>query len=159
MIEDVLLFINFFKKERSFVTYGDKNKGKLLGEGVVENSSTIIIDGVLFMKGLKNKLLSISQLCYKGYSITFDTLNCIIEHKSDKKMIFKGSMIDNLYMINLDDVSNNGTKCLVTRSEDFWSWHKRLGHVHFDLINKTTFKNLVIGLSKIKFYEENLCDA
>lgn len=123
------------------------------------NPSTITISGILFVKGLKHNLLSIIQLCDKGYSITFDPLNCIIEYKNDKEKFFKGSRIDNIYMLNVDDVSNIGTKCLVTRSEDSWLWHRRLGHVHFDLINKITTKNLVIGLPKMKFSKEKLCDA
>lgn len=108
------------------------------------NPSTITIDDVLYVKGIKHNLLSISQLCNKGYSITFDPFNSIIEHKNDKDKMFRGSRIDNVYMLNLDEVSNIGTKCLVTQSEDFWLWHKRLGHVHFDLDNKIASKNLVL---------------
>lgn len=154
-----VVFINFVKKDRDFVTHGDNNKGKILGEGIVGNPSTITIDCVLFVKGLKNNLLNISKLCDKGYSITFDPLSCIIEHKCDKEKMFKDSRIDNVYMLNLDDASNIGTKCLVTQSEDSWLWHRRLGHVHFDFINKIAYKNLVIGLPKIKFSKEKLCDA
>lgn len=67
--------------------------------------------------------------------------------------------VDNVYMLNLDDVSNSGTKFVVTRHEEFWLWHRRLGNVHFDLINRITSNNLVIGLSKIKFLKEKICDA
>lgn len=45
----------------------------------MENLSTITIKGVLFVKGLKHDLLSISQLYKKWYSIVFNTLSCLIE--------------------------------------------------------------------------------
>lgn len=57
--------------------------------------------------------------------------------------MLKGDIVDNVYVLNLIDVSNSGTKCLVTRNEDFWLCHRRLGHTHFYLINKITLKNLV----------------
>lgn len=155
----MLLFIDFVKKACDLVMYGDNNKGKILGEGVVENPSTIIIDDVFFVKGIKRNLISISQLCDKGYSITFYTLNCIIEHKNDKEGMFKDFKIDSVYIVNLDDVSNIGIKCLITRSEDLWLWHKGLGHVHFELTNKIASKNLINCLPKIKFSKEKFGGA
>lgn len=68
----------------------------VLRGGVVVNPSIITINGVLLMKGLKHNLLSISQLYDKCYSIKFDSLNYIIEHKRDKDMMFKGSRIDHI---------------------------------------------------------------
>lgn len=57
--------------------------------------------------------------------------------------MLKGDIVDNVYVFNLIDVSNSGTKCLVTQNEDFWLCHGCLGHTHFYLINKITFYNLV----------------
>lgn len=74
-------------------------------------------------------------------------------------MVFKVSHVKNVHMINLDDVSKSGTKCLFIQSEVSWLWHKRLGHVHFELINKIVSKELVISLPKLKFSKSNLCDA
>lgn len=73
--------------------------------------------------------------------------------------MFKGLRINNTYMLNLDGVSLVGTKCLVTMSEDSWLWNRRLAYVNFDLLNKLTSKDLVIGLPKIKFSKDHLCDA
>lgn len=50
-------------------------------------------------------------------------------------------------------------KCLVAKNEESWFWHTNLGHVHFDLINKVMSKDLVVGLPKIKFLNDKLCDA
>lgn len=65
------MFLKFDDKENVHITYGDNVKGKLLGEGIVRNLSTITIENVLLVKEIKYNLLSISQLCDKGYFIVF----------------------------------------------------------------------------------------
>lgn len=62
-------------------------------------------------------------------------------------------------MFDLDDMSMHETKCLVYKKEDSWLWHKCLSHVHFNLLNKISSKNLVVGLPKIKFLKDKLCYA
>jgi hypothetical protein len=62
-------------------------------------------------------------------------------------------------MLDLNEVSLTSDKCLVTMSEDSWLWHRRLTHVNFDLLNKIVSKDLVLGLPKIKFTKDHLCDA
>lgn len=52
-----------------------------------------------------------------------------------------------------------GIQFLVTKNENSWLWQRCLEHVHFDLINKIAFKNLVVGLPKIKFSKGKLFDA
>jgi len=48
----------------------------------------------------------------------------------------------------------------MVKNEDSWLWHRRLSHVHFDLLNKVLSKDLVIGgVPKIKFEKDKLCDA
>lgn len=153
------MFTKFDHKENGHITYGDKIKGKILGEGVVENPSIITIKGVLFIKQLKQNLLRVSSLCNKRYAFAFNTLSCLIEHKANKSLMIKESRVDNIYFLVLDDVSMYGTKCLVANNENSWLWHRRLGHVHFDLINKITSKNIGVGLPKIKFCKDKLCNT
>jgi len=54
------------------VTYGD-NKGRILGRGSIGDNSILLIHDVLYVEGLKHNLLSISQLCHKGYQVIFKT--------------------------------------------------------------------------------------
>lgn len=110
------MFIKFGHKESGHVTYGDNTCDKILGEGVVGNPSIITIEGVLLVKGIKHNLLSVTQSCDKGYYIVFDTLSCIFQCKASKSLVCKGSMVDNIYMLDLYDVSMNGSKCLVTKN-------------------------------------------
>jgi len=73
--------------------------------------------------------------------------------------MFKGLRVNNVYVLDLDDVSSSGAKCLMAKNEDSWLWHRRLSHVHFDLLNKIVSKDLVVELPKIKFEKDRLCDA
>lgn len=81
------MFIDIVHKERDYINYGDNNWGKLLGEVIMGNLSTITIYGVLLVKALKHNLLSISQLWDKGYIITFDTLSYPIDPKANKERV------------------------------------------------------------------------
>lgn len=120
MTGDRSKFIEFTPKEDGFVTYGDNNRGKILGSGIVGNPITTTINNVLYVKVLRHNLLSISQLCDKGYKIVFDSLSCIIENIKTKKVEFKGHRVDNIYMLDLDGVGSSGSKSLATKSEDYW---------------------------------------
>jgi len=153
------MFIDFTRNKRGFVSYGDNNQGKILGKGVVGNPSTATIKYVRLVDGLKHNLLSISQFCDNGFTITFNTQCCIIKHYDDKDIMFKGLRVDIVYVLDLEDVSSSGAKCLIVKNEDSWLWHRLLSHVHFDLLNKVVSNDLVIGLPKIKFEKDKLCNA
>ena len=58
-------------KEEGYVTFGDNNQGKIIGKGTIGNKFSFSIDDILLVDGLKHYLLSISQLCDKGYIIRF----------------------------------------------------------------------------------------
>ena len=42
---------------------------------------------------------------------------------------------------------------------DTWTWHKRLGHVNFELLNDLCKHKLMIGLLKLEFTKDKPCDA
>jgi len=118
------MFIDFKRKEKGFVFYDDNNQGKILGKSVVGNPSTTTIKDVMLIDGLKHNLLSISQFCDNGFAITFNTQCCIIQHNYDKDIMFKGLRVDNVYVLDLNDVSSSGVKCLIAKNEDSWLWHR-----------------------------------
>jgi hypothetical protein len=62
-------------------------------------------------------------------------------------------------MISLDDISSNDAQCLVSKEEDSWLWHRRIAHIHMDHLNKLISKDLVVGLPKLRFEKDKLCDA
>src|SRR4051812_39432992 len=69
MTGDISLFVEFHTKKKGYVTYGDNNRGAILGKGSVGNPSTTTITDVLVIEGLKHNLLSISQCCNKDFKV------------------------------------------------------------------------------------------
>ena len=112
----------------------------------------------LLVENLKHNLLSISQLCDKGYRVIYDKSECVIENACDDKILFARNRCDNVYTINIDCVSTND-KCFFALHDDGWLWHRRLGHASMDLISKNSKNNLVKGLPKIKFQKDRICEV
>ena len=73
-----------------FVTYGDNNRGRILGVGDIGSKNKVIIKDVLLVEGLKHSLLSISQLCNRGYKITFEAEQCIIADSESTETVLVG---------------------------------------------------------------------
>ena len=49
-------------KKRGTVIFGDNNKGKVIGTGMVGNISKSLIENVLLVRDLKHNLLSLSLI-------------------------------------------------------------------------------------------------
>ncbi|XP_060187573.1 uncharacterized protein LOC132616852 [Lycium barbarum] len=132
-------------------------------EDEISDEESEEIENVCFMaleqssKGLKYNLLSVNQLCDSDLEIRFSKSGCVIEDSSGIK-ILPGSRNKNVY--TLDSVKNpKGHICLASMGEDLWVWHKNLGHASMRLIEKLARHDLVIGLSKLNYTKEHLCDS
>ena len=100
MTGDASKFTHISPKKNGHVAYGDNNKGRILGVGKIGTNSSTPIENVLLVEGLKNNLLSVSQLCDKGYLVSFDSKKCVIEYEHDTN-IKHGFRVNNVYMIDL----------------------------------------------------------
>lgn len=121
-------------KATTYVTYGDNNKGKIIGIGKVGTSPFTFIEYVLHVEGLKHNLLSISQICDKSFKINFIKDECLIEDEATHEVKLKGKRINNIFMISLDNPSLK-VKCSVVNNDDAWLWHKRVAHIHMKHLN------------------------
>jgi len=159
MIGDIKKFSKISHKVSGHVTYGDNNRGKILGTSKVRSSSVVEIEDVLLVDGLKHNLLSISQLCDKNLKVTFEVKHCLICHASTNELVFVGKSIQNIYMVDFEKTSIDSIACLFAKNDEPWIWHKRLAHIHMGHLNKLVSKHLVTGLPDIKFQQDKLCDA
>jgi len=73
MMGDASKFTHISLKNSGHVTYGDNNKGRILGVEKIGTNSSTSIENVLLVDGLKHSLLSVSQLCDKGYLVSVAT--------------------------------------------------------------------------------------
>ena len=49
-------------------------------------------------------------------------------------------------------------RCLVTSSStELWKWHRRLGHLSFDLLSRLSALDLIRGLPKLKYEKDLVC--
>ena len=71
MTDDESLFQEPDRNKSENVSFGDNSKGVIQGIGTIGNNSHTQIKNVLLVENLKYNLLSISQLCDKGYRVVF----------------------------------------------------------------------------------------
>jgi len=118
MIRAASKFISISLKQDTHVTYGDNNKGKILGKGTISNGSSLLIHDVLYVEGLKHSLLSINQLCDKGYQVTFKKNSCEIRLPNSKDVLFIGKRSNNIYLLDISSSTSIG--CLLSKHEESW---------------------------------------
>ncbi|KAL8120799.1 hypothetical protein AgCh_017833 [Apium graveolens] len=154
------LLSDFVEKAGPSISYGDGNIGKTLGYGNI-NLGIVIIKEVALVSGLKHNLLSISQICDRGYHVDFFEEHCEVVSKSKFKVVLKGYRRGNIYEVMLSTSTDSSAICLMSRAsiEESWNWHKKLSHLNFNNINELVKKDLVRGLPKSVFAPDGLCDS
>ncbi|KAL8114339.1 hypothetical protein AgCh_021260 [Apium graveolens] len=154
------LLSDFVEKAGPSVSYGDGNIGKTLGYGNI-NLRNVIIKEVVLVSGLKHNLLSVSQICDRGYHVDFFEEHCEVVSKSIGKVVLKGYRHGNIYEAKLSTSNDGSAICLMSKAsiEESWNWHKKLSHLNFNNINELVKKDLVRGLEKSVFSPDGLCDS
>ncbi|PKA49926.1 hypothetical protein AXF42_Ash019242 [Apostasia shenzhenica] len=122
MTGDRSKFTNLEMKDGRFMTFGENTKKRILGIGVIGNSTKFSINKVFLVDGLAFNLLSISQLCDNGFNINFVSSRCDI--LLNNKILFSGHRIDNMYKIDLSTIENPNLNCLSTQTQESWLWHR-----------------------------------
>ncbi|KAK2981534.1 hypothetical protein RJ640_024847 [Escallonia rubra] len=157
MTGDRSLFSHITSKNGGLVTFGDNSNGKIIGKGKIGTGS-ISIDNVSLVDSLEFNLISISQLIDSGHKVQFEGEKCLISHASDGSTLI-GKRDGNIYTLSFDASDYSREVCLSVQHNDIWLWHRRLGHVHMDLIKKLLSKDLVRGLPNLRFIKDRVCDA
>jgi len=68
-----------------------------------------------------------------------------------------GKRINNVYLLDISSPTSIG--CLLSKHDESWLWHRRIAHIHMHHLNKLISKDLVIGLPKLKFEKDHLCEV
>ena len=66
--------------------------------------------------------------------------------------------MSNVYTLNVLCIIPS-MNCLLSRDDESWLWHRRLAHVHMHHLNRIASKDLVIGLPKLEFERNKLCET
>ena len=163
MTRDEDQFISLEVKEGGMVTFGDNAKDKILRFEKVPITSSSYIENVLFVEDLKHNLVSISQLCDKNFNVSFRSSICYVACPITNNIAFSGHRNENVYIADLNNIDISKQQCLVANNansnESSWLWHRRLAYTNMDLISKLSRKDLVRGLSKLKYEINQICKA
>ncbi|KAL8089696.1 hypothetical protein AgCh_039250 [Apium graveolens] len=160
MIGNKALLSDFVERVDPGVSYRDGNMGKTLGYDNI-NLGNVIIEKVALVSGLKNNLLSVSQICDRGYHVDFFEEHCEVLSKSTGKAVLKGYRLGNIYEAKFSTSSDVSAICLLSRAsiEKSWDWHKKLSHLNFNNIIELVKKDLVRGLPKSVFSPDGLLNV
>jgi len=62
-------------------------------------------------------------------------------------------------MLNIEHALFHELSCLLSKIDDFWLWHHMVAHINMHNLNHQVKKDLVIGIPKLKFGKNKLCEA
>jgi hypothetical protein len=115
---------------KEYVTFGDDKKGKVLETGVIKVNDCFTLNDVALVDRLRYNLFSVSQLCDADLSVLF----CIFVLDSSAKRVCGISRIGNVFQADFS-LAQSSLRCLISQSSsEIWKWHRKLGHLNFDLL-------------------------
>ena len=115
------------QSSQKYITFGDNNKGKVIGLGKVAISKDKHIDEVMLVQSLGFNLMSISKLCDMGMLVLFSASRCVVVSQDDYSFVFEGHRKGDLYIVDFSSSPAVPT-CLMAKASSGWLWHRRLGH-------------------------------
>jgi hypothetical protein len=93
------------KKKGGNVAFGDDSSTKILRKGTVNLGSENVKEGkFLLVEDLKHNLLSVSEICDQGYTLTFDSQKCKIREKKSGRLIATAKRRpNNIYILDHEE--------------------------------------------------------
>jgi hypothetical protein len=136
---------NLNNSSQECITVANNQQISVKGVGdtnVKFGTDTVNIKNVLYVPDLRTNLLSVSQTVKKGNSVLFNSSGCKI-FDSENELIATAKLVNNMY--KLDCTSDKAFSV----ETDHNLWHRRLGHLNYEYMNK--LQNLVAPNSNVKF--------
>ncbi|WVZ58598.1 hypothetical protein U9M48_008855 [Paspalum notatum var. saurae] len=111
---------------------------------------------VAFVRNLGFNLVSVSQLLDKGFEARFKKgAYCVLD--AEETLVCSLLPSDQVFRVDLTSVSGSA-RCLVpSPSADIWKWHRRLGHLNFDLLVRLSSMGPFRGLPKLRAKKDLVC--
>jgi hypothetical protein len=138
------------------VTFGDDKKGKVLGTSVIKVNDFFTLNGVALVDRLRYNLLSVSQLVDVDLGVLFRKSNSHILDSSSKR-VCDISRIRNVFQAEFSFAQSSLRSLISQSSSKLWKWHRRLGHLSFDLLYRLSGLGVLRGLSLLKFESNLVC--
>ena len=155
MTEEKSLFKSLKEKVGDYVTFRDGSHAQVLGKWTVEILGLSLLKDVLYIKGLKENLLSITQICDENFLVHFSKKGCVIINEEGIQVLEGNRTIDNCYEV----VPTPKISCRSAHLNMLELWHQRFGHVNFKQVTKVSKLEAVVGLPKFGKVEKTICGA
>ena len=77
---------------------------------------------------MKHNILCVSQMCYQGHKVTFNSQKCEIRKEGSGKLVATTARTSsNIYV--LSEIGNE--KCCLGKEDESCLWHRRMVHIDF----------------------------
>jgi hypothetical protein len=142
---------------KRYIIFRDNGRGRVLSEGEIEVSDKITLRRVALVLSLGCNLLSVSHLLDEGFEVFFRPDGSqILDSRGDLVCM----VVPEGQVFRADFSQSSGVeRCfLAGSSSELWKWHRKLGHLSFDLLSRLSKLNLVRGLPQLRFDKELVCD-
>jgi hypothetical protein len=154
MTRDKGKFLSLSERKSGSVTFGNDAPGKIKGKGMVSLSNGKgKAQNVLLVDGMKHNLLSVSQMCDRGCEVLFTSKDYKIKSVNSGQVVAKGIRTEN----NVYVLKENREECHLSKHDEIWLWHRRLGHLNFDHLIKLKNLEAVKYLPRISKPQDSLC--
>jgi hypothetical protein len=141
---------------KEYITFGDKSRGKVVSRGTIRVNESFILKDVALVSNLHFNLLLVSQLFEDDYEVRFKKgLSRVLDARGD--LICQISPFGRVVSADFSHSSGPSRCLLVGSSSSLWKWHRRLGHLSFDLLCRLSSLDLIQGLPKLKFEKDLVC--
>jgi hypothetical protein len=127
---------------RRYITFGDNGRGRVPLEGEIKVTDKITLRCVALVHSLGYNLLSVSQLLDEGFEVLFRAGGSrILDSRGDLIcMVVPEGQVFQAHFSQSFGVE----RCfLAGSSSGLWKWHRKLGHLSFDLLSRLSKLNLV----------------
>nr|GEW99811.1 putative ribonuclease H-like domain-containing protein [Tanacetum cinerariifolium] len=167
MTGNISYLSDFEEINEGYVAFGGNPKGgKIIRKGKIKTGK-LDFDDVYFVKELKFKLFSVSQMCDKKNSVLFTDTECVVfsfnfKLLDDNHVLLRVPRENNMYNVDLKNIVPSGDlTCLFAKAtlDESNLWHRRLGYINFKTMNKLIKGHLVRGLPSKVFKNNHTCVA
>jgi hypothetical protein len=145
---------NALEKEKK-VSFGNDTPAVIKGKGSVLLKEKVKAGNVMYVDGLKHNLLSVSQMCDQGNEVVFRSNGCVVRELDTGETMIKGIRTPN----NLYILKGGQQQCYLSKNDEHWLWHRRLGHLSFSQIRKACRFQVVRDLPDISIPENTICKS
>ena len=141
---------------KEYITFGDNGRGRVRSVGSIKVNDGFVLSNVALVDSLHFNLLSVSQLLKDGLEVRFKKgFSRILDRQGE--LVCRISPFDRVFRADFSK-SFGSARCLVANpSSELWKWHRRLGHLSFDLLTRLSSLDLIRGLPKLKFEKNLVC--